>query len=148
MGLIQSVIRFFLTLGISGILFGCANLEQFQKKMDSHVGQHIDVLRQTYGYNYIERKLPQGRRVYTWVWRMRNVTPGYQTPTVIHRYHYNKRSQVFVIPGSFFPPEIYESVCEFSFITNSNGVTISWRAHGNGCSIYPGPEPSLGPESR
>jgi len=123
-----------LTLG------GCASTERFERNMDSHVGWDIDRLRAYYGYNYIERDLGEGQRVFTWVWTERGMRPGYQTPDVIHSYSSAQGTQVIVSPGSYFPPEYYGYGCEISFIIDAQDRVASWRAHGNGCSLYPGPE--------
>lgn len=131
---------------------GCATLEHFQRDMDSRVGWHIDQLRAHFGFNYIERDLGEGLRAYTWTWAERGMRPGYVTPDVVHTYQSSKGTQVVVRPGTYFPPDYYAYACEFTYIVDVEGRAIAWRAHGNGCAAYPGPEQflqrGLGPDGR
>ncbi len=124
-------------------LVGCASVERFQRSMDSHLGWDVDRLRAYYGYNYIERDLGKGQRALTWTWTERGMRAGYHSPDVIHTYQSAQGTQVFVSPGNYFPPDYYEYGCEFSFIIDAQDRVASWRAHGNGCAAYPGPEPIL-----
>ncbi|MDV3238302.1 MAG: hypothetical protein LOY58_05575 [Gammaproteobacteria bacterium] len=130
-------------LAVAGILLalgGCASLERFQRDMDGYVGWHIDQLRERFGYNYIERDIGDGMRAYTWVWAEHSLRPGYRAPDVIHTYRTETGTRSVIYPGDYFPPDYYEYYCEFSFIVNPQGRAVSWRAHGNGCAAYPGPE--------
>lgn len=137
--------RYLLMLFTVLCLPACVTTEGFQHMMDSQVGMHIDDLRNHYGYNYIERELPDGRRAFTWTWVERGVTPAYRSPDIIRTYRSSQGQEVYIIPGAYFPPEFYETNCEFSFIIDSTGRAISWRAHGNGCAGYSGPGDVLQP---
>lgn len=133
-GLLSLSLAIVLTLG------GCATIEQFQQRMDSYVGWDLDQLRAHFGYNYIERDLGDGSRAYTWVWMEHSIRPGYLTPDVVHTYRSDTGTRYVVSPGTYFPPEYYEYLCEFTFIVNDQNKAVSWRSHGNGCISYPGPE--------
>ena len=116
---------------------GCATMERFQQTMEGYIGWDIDQLREAFGYNYIERDIGEGRRAYTWTWIHHGSTPGYHAPDVIHTYTSKKGdTHVVITPGYYFPPEYYENLCEFSFVTDATRKAVSWRAHGNGCLAY------------
>jgi hypothetical protein len=129
-------------------LAACATTAQFQQMMGGYLGAPIGDVQQRFGYNYIERQLPDGHRAYTWVWRERGVFPGYETPTTIQTFSTDKGQQVIVIPGKYFPQTPYETTCEFTFITDKSGKTLSWRAHGNGCAGFRGPGEVLSPAAK
>ncbi len=130
-----------LTILVAMLLAGCASTERFQRKMDSHLGWSIAELREHFGYNYIERDLGDGTRAYTWTWYDRELHQGYQSPDVIHTYKSADGSpHVIVTPGTNFPPSFTEYHCELSFIVGAQGRVIRWRAQGNGCAVYPGPD--------
>ena len=137
--------RYLLTSAVLAVLLaGCATTEHFQRDMDSYLGWDIGQLREHFGYNYIERDLGDGSHAYTWIWSDRSVSPGYLSPDVIHTYQSAEGApRVIVSPGTYFPPSYYEYLCEFTFITNAEGHAVRWRAQGNGCSSYPGPESVL-----
>lgn len=122
------------------LLHGCATMERFQQGMDSRLGWDIDRLRAQLGYNYIERDLGDGRRAYTWTWAEQGMRPGYVSPDVIHTYQSAQGTRVVVTPGTYFPPDYYRYACEFTYIVDASGRATAWRAHGNGCVAYPGPE--------
>jgi hypothetical protein len=144
---IKSVTGFTGVLLLS-LLTACATTAQFKQMMDGYIGVPIADVQQTFGYNYIERKLPDGEQVYTWVWKEKGVFPGYQTPTTIQTFTSDKGQHVIVIPGTYFPQTPYETTCEFSFITDASGKTLTWRASGNGCAGFRGPGTVLGPGSK
>lgn len=125
------------------LLAGCASIEHFQRDMDSRVGWDLDRLRAHYGYNYIERDLDDGVRAYTWTWTEQGMHPGYVTPDVIHTYQSTQGTRTVITPGTYFPPDYYAYACEFSFIVDTEDRVVAWRAHGNGCAAYPGPEQIL-----
>lgn len=129
-------------------LAACATTERFERMMDGYLGAPIGELQQRFGYNYIERQLPDGRRAYTWVWKETGVFPGYETPTTIQTFSSDKGQHVVVIPGTYFPSTSYETSCEFTFITDAAGRTLTWRAHGNGCAHYRGPGRVLAPAAK
>lgn len=137
--------RNFILSGLLAILLGgCASTERFQRDMDSYLGWDIPQLRERFGYNYIERDLGDGTRAYTWIWSERNLYQGYQSPDVIHSYtSADGSSQIIVSPGTYFPPSYGEYQCELSFIANADGRVTRWRAQGNGCAVYPGPDAVL-----
>ncbi len=141
----KSAIRFTGLLLLSSLLAACATTAQFQRMMDGYVGVPIADVQHVFGYNYIERKLPDGKRAYTWVWTEKGVFPGYETPTTIQTFTSDKGQHVIVIPGTYFPQTPYETTCEFSFITDAAGKTLTWRASGNGCAGFRGPGSVLGP---
>lgn len=122
------------------LLSSCASIEHFQRDMDSRLGWDIDMLRAYYGYNYIERDLGEGLRALTWTWAEQGMRPGYVTPDVIHTYRSNGGTRSVIWPGTYFPPDYYAYACEFSFIVNTEDRAVAWRAHGNGCAIYTGPQ--------
>lgn len=131
------------------VLAACATTERFERMMDGYLGAPVSDLQQRFGYNYIERQLPDGLHAYTWIWKQRGVFPGYETPTTIQTFSSSTGQQhVVVIPGTYFPSTSYESNCEFSFIADKSGKTVSWRAHGNGCAYYPGPGRILTPAAK
>jgi hypothetical protein len=142
---IRSIVGFTGLLALLALLAACATTAQFQQMMDGYVGVPIGAVQQRFGYNYIERKLPNDRRAYTWVWKEKGVFPGYETPTTIQTFTSDKGQHVIVIPGTYFPQTPYETSCEFSFITDASGKTLTWRAHGNGCAAFRGPGAVLGP---
>jgi len=145
---LKSVISFTGLLLLLPLLAACATTAKFQQMMDGYIGAPISEVQQEFGYNYIERKLPDDKVAYTWVWKEKGVFPGYETPTTIQTYTSNKGQHVIVIPGTYFPQTPYETTCEFSFITDASGKTLTWRAHGNGCARFAGPGKVLGPESK
>lgn len=122
------------------LLSACASIEHFQRDMDSRIGWDLDRLRAHYGYNYLERELGEGLRAYTWTWTEQGMRPGYVAPNVIHTYQSTQGTRVVITPGAYFPPDYYAYACEFSFIVDSGDRVVAWRAHGNGCAAYPGPE--------
>lgn len=138
-------------ISISGLLIllallvSCATTVQFERMMDGYLDVPIDKLQRHFGYNYIERKLDGGLRAYTWIWKEKGVFPGYESPTTIQTFSSDKGQHVIVIPGTYFPQTPYETSCEFSFIVDASGKTVSWRAHGNGCSRFSGPGTVMGP---
>lgn len=132
--------RWFLVLSVALAVHGCASLERFRQGMDSRLGWNIDQLRAYFGYNYIERELSDGQRAYTWTWAEQGMRPGYVSPDVIHTYQSAQGTRVMVTPGTQFPPEYYAYACEFTYIVDAAGRATAWRAHGNGCAAYPGPE--------
>ena len=131
---------------ITGLLLilslgACASLERFQRDMDGYLGWEIERLREHFGYNYVEHDLGDGTRAFTWVWSERSLRPGYMAPDVIHTYRSAEgATQVLVSPGFYLPPDYSEYFCEFSFIVDKEGRAVDWRAQGNGCASYPGPE--------
>lgn len=127
-----------MTIAVFLLLAGCATIERFTTTMDSYVGADISVLRDAFGYNYIERPLDDGRRAFTWTWVDRGTYPGYRTPDVISTYETRTGTRVVVHPGYYFPPERYEFSCEFTFIVDAENRATGWRAQGNGCVHYPG----------
>ncbi|HEY9199402.1 MAG TPA: hypothetical protein VIR60_08550 [Gammaproteobacteria bacterium] len=127
-------------LAALALLSGCASLEQFQRDMDSRVGWDLDQLRAHFGYNYIERDLGEGQRAYTWTWTEQGMRPGYVTPDVIHTYQSAQGTRVMVSPGTYFPPDYYAYGCEITYVLDAEDRAVAWRAHGNGCAAYPGPE--------
>ena len=127
------------------LLSSCASTARFEQMMDGYIGAPIADLQRVFGYNYIERKLTNGHRVYTWAWQEKGVFPGYETPTTIQTFTSDKGQHVIVIPGTYFPQTPYETNCEFSFIVDATDRTVSWRAHGNGCAGFYGPGKVLGP---
>ena len=138
---------------IAGILLlatlaACATTAHFQQMMDSYLGMPISDVQNRFGYNYIERQLPDGNRAYTWTWTEKGVFPGYETPTTIQTFSSDKGQHIIVIPGTYFPQTPYETTCEFSFITDKSGKTVSWRAHGNGCAGFAGPGQVLRPATK
>ena len=145
---IKSVTRITGLLLLFPLLAACATTAKFQQMMDGYIGAPISEVQQQFGYNYIERKLPDDKVAYTWVWKEKGVFPGYETPTTIQTYTSNKGQHVIVIPGTYFPQTPYETTCEFSFITDASGKTLTWRAHGNGCARFAGPGRVLGPDSK
>ena len=130
------------------VLAACVTTERFERMMGGYLGVPISELQQHFGYNYIERQLAEGNRAYTWVWKEKGVFPGHETPTTIQTYSSDRGQHVVVIPGTYFPPSVYHTSCEFSFIADKSGKTVSWRAHGNGCAYYSGPGRILAPAGR
>ncbi len=124
-------------------LGGCATVEQFQRNLDDYLGLPLEQLRERFGYNYIERKIDEETQAYTWTWVERGSYPGYRTPEIIHTVGSKKGTRVIVYPGYYFPPRYYEYVCEMTFVLDTSGVAIGWRAHGNGCRGIPGPPQAL-----
>ncbi|MEW6330984.1 MAG: hypothetical protein AB1560_05935 [Pseudomonadota bacterium] len=141
--------RILLLLPILSVLAACVTTARFEQMMDSYLGVPIGELQQRFGYNYIERQLPDGLRAYTWVWKEQGVFPGYETPTTIQTFSSSSGQQhVIVIPGTYFPSTSYESNCEFTFVADAAGKTVTWRAHGNGCAHYTGPGKVLAPAAK
>ena len=142
---IMKLPRYFVVILALTVLVSCATTERFERMMNGYLDAPIADLQHRYGYNYIERQLPDGYRAYTWIWKEQGVFPGYETPTTIQSYSSDKGQHVIVIPGTYFPPTSYETSCEFTFIVDPSGKTVSWRAHGNGCAHYAGPGKILEP---
>lgn len=135
----------FLSVVLVVILAGCATTERFEREMDSYLGWDIAQLREHFGYNYIEHDLGDGTHSYTWVWSDRSLSPGYLSPDVVHTYQSPEgATRMIVSPGTYFPPSYYEFLCEFTFILDSSGHAVRWRAQGDGCAAYSGPESVLG----
>lgn len=147
MDIMKSVKFLLLFLAVS-VLAACATTVRFEQMMNGYLGAPISELQQRFGYNYIERQLPDGNRAYTWLWKEQSVFPGYETPTTIQTYSSDKGQHVVVIPGTYFPSTAYETNCEFTFITDPSGKILTWRAHGNGCAYYSGPGRILAPAGR
>jgi len=145
---VKSSVIIFPVLLASSLLVACATTARFEQMMDGYLGAPISELQQRFGYNYIERQLPDGLRAYTWVWKEQGVFPGYETPTTIQTFSSSKGQHVIVIPGTYFPSTSYETNCEFTFIADPSGKTVTWRAHGNGCAHYSGPGKVLAPAAR
>ena len=145
MRILNSRFRLIALLLSAALLAACATTAQFQQMMDGYIGAPIGEIQKRFGYNYIERQLPDDYRAYTWIWTEKGVFPGYETPTTIQTFSSDKGQHIIVIPGTYFPQTPYETTCEFSFITDKSGKAVSWRAHGNGCSGFAGPGQVLGP---
>ncbi len=118
---------------VSLVMVGCASTADFEAMMQGSVGAPISQIQQRFGYNYIERHLEDGRTAYTWTRKQKGRSPGYATPTEVRTITTGDIKRTTVMPGTFFPPEVYESVCEFTFIADSQKRVSAWRAHGNGC---------------
>jgi hypothetical protein len=118
------------------MISGCATTADFQKMMQNNVGVSLQQIQQQFGYNYIERTLDDGNSAYTWTRSKRGTTPGYASPMEVRTITKGDIKHTTVSPGSYFPPENYESVCELTFITNSEKQVIRWRAHGTGCARF------------
>lgn len=142
---IKSVFRLAGPLFLLTLLAACVSTVRFEKMMDDYLGMPIAELQRQFGYNYIERQLANGNHVYTWIWKEKGVFPAYETPTTIETFSSDKGQHIVVIPGTYFPQTPYETNCEFSFIVDATGKTVSWRAHGNGCAGFAGPGKVLGP---
>ena len=142
---VKSVFRLAGPLFLLALLAACVSTARFEKMMDDYLGMPIAELQRQFGYNYIERKLADGNRAYTWIWKEEGVFPAYQAPTTIETFSSDKGKQILIIPGTYFPQTSYETSCEFSFIVDAMGKTVSWRAHGNGCAGFAGPGKVLGP---
>lgn len=140
--------KVFLVLLALSMLVACATSARFEQMMNGYLGAPIGDVQRRFGYNYIERQLPDGYRAYTWIWKEQGVFPGYETPTTIQSFSSDKGQRVIVIPGTYFPSTPYETTCEFSFITDKSDKTVSWRAHGNGCAHYLGPGKILAPAGK
>ncbi len=142
------------TAGLLGLLMlpvlaSCVTSSaRFEQMMDGYLGAPVSDLQRHFGYNYIERRLPDGYRAYTWIWKEQGVFPAYERPTTIQTFSSSAGQHVIVIPGTYFPATRYESSCEFSFITDVAGKTVTWRAHGNGCASFTGPDKVMGSGSR
>ncbi|MHB8622902.1 MAG: hypothetical protein ACYC9J_02085 [Sulfuricaulis sp.] len=135
----KSVCRLAAPIMLLTLLVACVSTARFEQMMDGYIGMPLAELQRHFGYNYIERNLTDGNRAYTWVWKEKGVFPAYAEPTTIETYSSNQGQHVIVIPGTYFPETPYETSCEFSFIVNAAGQTLSWRAHGNGCAGFTGP---------
>lgn len=105
--------------------------------MDAQIGKPVDSLQELFGYNFVSRELDAEKTAYTWIWVYSDITPGYETPTVVDTYRSDTFKQTTIVPGTYFPPTPYEEQCEFSFVAGSDGTTESWRAHGAACAIFP-----------
>jgi hypothetical protein len=140
--------KLFLVFLASSLLVACVTTARFEQMMSGYLGAPISELQQRFGYSYIERQLPEGNRAYTWLWKEQGVFPGYETPTTIQTFSSDKGQHVIVVPGTYFPSTAYETNCEFTFIVDPSGKTVSWRAHGNGCAHYTGPGKILAPAGR
>lgn len=128
------------------LLASCAtSTVRFEQMMDGYLGVPISDIQRHFGYNYIERRLPDGYRAYTWIWKEKGVFPAYERPTTIQTFSSSAGQHVIVTPGTYFPATRYESSCEFTFIADAAGRTASWRAHGNGCPSFTGPDKVMGP---
>jgi len=126
----------FAALLIFTVINGCVSTKQFKQQMDRYIGLPIKQIQARFGYNYIERKLENNQRAYTWTWSQSDFSPGHRTPDIIRTYRSDNKTITTIIPGSYFPPEYYEYACEFSFIIDESQHVIAWRAHGNGCAYF------------
>jgi hypothetical protein len=126
---------------------GCASVEGFTRLMDGQIGRPIAEVQNQFGYNHIERKLDSGGRAFTWVWSESGESPSYQSPTTIRSYGSAESKTVTINPGTYFPPQKYTLACEFTFLVNDGDKVTAWRAHGNGCASFPGPENFLSSDS-
>lgn len=125
------------------LMTACASTEKFIRQMDQQIGQPLSSVQKSFGYNFVKRTLKDGQTAYTWSWLQRDLSPGYRSPDIIQTWKSKKGLHTYIIPGMYFPPEYYEYACELTFIINSDERVIAWRAHGNGCAYYPGPEDVL-----
>ena len=120
-------------------LSGCATTAQFRAAMDGYVGAPIAAAQEAFGYNYAERDLEEGAKAYTWSMVRTGVVPGYETPTYIYSDRTGGRGKtVSVYPGTYYPPEVYRELCEFTFVTDPSGTILRWNARGEGCRGQPG----------
>ena len=125
--------------GIAGVVLiaaGCASTAHFEQMMPGSIGAPISQIQQRFGYNFIERKLEDGMTAYTWSRSQSGTLPGYASPTEVRTITSGDSKRTTVMPGTFFPPESYEMVCEFTFIANQQQRVSAWRAHGNGCARF------------
>jgi hypothetical protein len=122
-------------------LAGCGSIEAFRAMMDQYLGQPIEEVQRRFGYNHLVHEVPNGGKAYTWAWVERGITPGYQSPATYQTFVSGDRSYfTTVFPGMFFPPQPYELVCELSFVADAGGRVVAWRAHGDNCAYFQGPD--------
>ena len=118
---------------------GCATTAQFRATLDEFLGMPISAAQEAFGYGYTMRDLDEGGSAYTWKTVRAGMTPGYETPTQIHSDRLGDRTKsVTVYPGTYYPPEVYRELCEFTFITDPSGKILRWNAQGEGCRGQPG----------
>lgn len=128
--------QWMVVVGLATAVSGCATRVDFSTQINPWIGKSISEARQFFGYNFIERQVDNNHTATTWTRSFRGTTVGYATPTEVHTYKVGDREVRQIIPGTLFPPEVYENSCEFTLISNDKSIIDGWRAHGNGCSTF------------
>ena len=131
--------RMLLGAAAAAMLAGCATTAQFRSSMDQFLGKPIAAAEEAFGYGYSVTDLEDGSRAYTWRTLKTGVTPGYESPTYIFSDRTGDHStSATVYPGTYYPPQVYREMCDFSFITDRSGSIVRWNARGEGCKGQPG----------
>ena len=84
--------------------------------------------------------MPRGRR-----WSLHVESPGERIATGCETPTYGGSDRAgdhsmsaTVYPGTYYPPQVYREMCDFSFITDRSGSIVRWNARGEGCKGQPG----------
>ena len=129
--------RLAVALAAAALLAGCAARGGFENRMDGYVGQPVEAAKAKIGEGYAERTLPDGRRVITWTWYESGTSPGYRPPdTHISLGESGPSGARTVIAVPREPPRFDDEtsgLCEVSFIADSGGTIVDWRAIGTSC---------------
>lgn len=111
----------------------CATVGQFRQDMDQFVGLPVARAQEVFGYQFSARELGAGERAYTWTRVESGVSPGFETPTTVHTFRTDDSKHVTIMPGTYYPPQAYSSICEFTFVADAGGIIQRWHAQGDGC---------------
>jgi len=69
------------------------------------------------------------------------VVPGYEAPTTVETYRTRDGDATtrttIVSPGTYYPPQAYRNICEFTFLTDPSGTILRRHAQGDGCKGRP-----------
>ena len=122
-----------IVLATTVLVGGCATVEQFREDMNRFVGLPIARAQEVFGYQFAVRELDGGERAYSWTQVESGVSPAYETPTTVHTFRTEDSKHVTIMPGTYYPPQAYSSVCEFTFVADPAGIIQRWHAQGEGC---------------
>ena len=139
----SDIVRFrnFLLVPILLVIFSCATgprptTANYQKILDTWVGEQIDQLIAAWGYPKNEFIAPNGRKVYVYERSRIMSMPSYTTPSTstVNVDTFSNTATVTTTPGMTFGGGIAKYVCVTWIETNNSGTIVNWNWRGNDCT--------------
>lgn len=117
-------------------LAGCATTENYEKILQTWVGEHVDALVASWGPPDSSFDLASGGKVITYE-ETRNVyIPGSSHSIPIT--HVSRNPDGSIVTSTTYlqhhtPDQNYQKSCKTSFTINGDGVVMEWNWEGNDC---------------
>lgn len=114
---------------------GCATTGNYQRMVNTWVGQHVDDLIGRWGYPTREFEDRNGNKIVAYELAQNRRNPVYTTPATTHTsyQYYANNSQSVTIPGVQMGGNEYTAWCYTYFELDGNDVIIKWTHQGNAC---------------